>query len=95
MAFVGLCLRLLSFKLDAATAFDFAAELSDVFQVVLVRIIQETGYRLLLVMVTRLRVKASDNSAVQINVVKGFVIVILIHATFDHIYLDKRVNVKC
>ena len=40
MAFVGLCLRLLSFKLDAAaTAFQFAAELSDVLQVVLVRVV--------------------------------------------------------
>ena len=48
MALIEVCLRFLSFKLDAAaTAFDFAAELSDVFQVVLVGIIQETGYRLL------------------------------------------------
>ena len=30
-------------------------------------------------------------SAVQINVVKGCVSVVLVHATFDNVYLDSRV----
>ena len=57
MAFVGLCLQLLSFKLDAA--FQFAAEWSDVLQVVLVRFVQDTGNRLLQVIKTRLSGKPS------------------------------------
>ena len=31
--------------------------------------------------------------AVQINVVKGCMTAVLIHATFDHAYLDSRVHV--
>ena len=39
----------------------------------------------------RLRPNNHDYSAVQLNVVKGCVNAVLIHATFEHVYLDSRV----